>query len=52
MELTIIGSGTGMPSKTRAYPCTLVKIKDKHLVFDTGTGPLRQLYDLKVIYTF
>ncbi|MFO0793279.1 MAG: ribonuclease Z [Candidatus Brocadiaceae bacterium] len=44
MELTIIGSGTGMPSQTRAYPCTLVKIKDKHLVFDTGPGSLRQLF--------
>lgn len=44
MEVTIIGSGTGIPSKTRAYPCTLVKIKDKHLVFDTGPGSLRQLF--------
>ncbi|MEK6559611.1 MAG: hypothetical protein AABZ43_05645, partial [Planctomycetota bacterium] len=25
MELTIIGSGTGIPSRTRAYPCTLLK---------------------------
>ncbi len=43
MELTFIGSGTGMPSKTRAYPCTLVTIEDKYLVFDTGPGSLRQL---------
>jgi len=50
MELTIIGSGTGMPSKTRAYPCTLVKIKDKHLVFDTGPGSLRQLFFAGVTY--
>lgn len=50
MELTIIGSGTGIPSKTRAYPCTLVKIKDKHLIFDTGPGSLRQLFFAGITY--
>ena len=50
MELTIIGSGTGIPSKTRSYPCTLLKIKDKHLVFDTGPGSLRQLFLAGVTY--
>ncbi|MCF6149739.1 MAG: MBL fold metallo-hydrolase [Candidatus Kuenenia sp.] len=51
MELTIIGSGTGVPSKTRAYPCTLIKIKNKYLVFDTGPGSLRQLFLAGVTYT-
>ncbi len=50
MELTIIGSGTGIPSKTRSYPCTLLKIKGKHLVFDTGPGSLRQLFLAGVTY--
>lgn len=50
MELTIIGSGTGMPSKKRAYPCILLKIKDKHLIFDTGPGSLRQLLFAGVTY--
>ncbi|MCF6156971.1 MAG: ribonuclease Z [wastewater metagenome] len=50
MELTIIGSGTGIPSKTRAYPCVLVKIRDKHLIFDTGPGSLRQLLFAGVTY--
>ncbi len=50
MELTIIGSGTGIPSKTRAYPCTLIKIKGKYLVFDTGPGSLRQLFLAGVTY--
>lgn len=50
MELTIIGSGTGMPSKTRAYPCIYLKIKDKHLIFDTGPGSLRQLFLIDVTY--
>lgn len=50
MELTIIGSGTGLPSKTRAYPCTLVKIKKSHLVFDTGPGSLRQLFLAGITY--
>ncbi|MBM4055394.1 MAG: MBL fold metallo-hydrolase [Planctomycetes bacterium] len=51
MELIIIGSGTGVPSKTRAYPCTLIKVKNKHLVFDTGPGSLRQLFLAGVTYT-
>lgn len=50
MELIIIGSGTGIPSKTRAYPCTLLKIKDKHIIFDTGPGSLRQLFLAGVTY--
>ncbi|MFN3532661.1 MAG: MBL fold metallo-hydrolase [Candidatus Brocadia sp.] len=50
MELTIIGSGTGIPSKTRSYPCTLLKIKDHHLVFDTGPGSLRQLFLAGITY--
>ncbi len=50
MELTIIGSGTGIPSKTRAYPCALVKVSGKHLVFDTGPGSLRQLFFAGVTY--
>lgn len=50
MELTIIGSGTGMPSKTRAYPCILLKLKDTYLIFDTGPGSLRQLLFAEVTY--
>ncbi|KAB2834727.1 MAG: MBL fold metallo-hydrolase [Candidatus Brocadia sp.] len=50
MELTIIGSGTGIPSKTRAYPCTLVTIKGSYLVFDTGPGSLRQLFLAGITY--
>ncbi|NOG42275.1 MAG: ribonuclease Z [Planctomycetes bacterium] len=50
MELTIIGSGTGMPSEKRAYPCTLLKIRDKHLIFDTGPGSLRQLFLAGITY--
>jgi len=50
MELTIIGSGTGIPSRTRAYPCTLLKLKDEYMVFDTGPGSLRQLFLAGVTY--
>lgn len=39
-----------MPSKTRAYPCTLLKIKDTYIVFDTGPGSLRQLFFANVTY--
>ncbi|MGQ3683940.1 MAG: MBL fold metallo-hydrolase [Candidatus Loosdrechtia sp.] len=50
MELTIIGSGSGMPSKTRAYPCVLLKMQGANLVFDTGPGSLRQLLFADITY--
>lgn len=39
-----------MPSKTRAYPCILLKVQGNYLVFDTGPGSLRQLLFAGVTY--
>jgi len=43
MEITILGSGTGVPSVRRASPCILAASQDTRLLVDTGPGALRQL---------
>lgn len=43
MELTVIGSGTGVPSLRRGSPCLAVKAAGRLLVLDLGAGSLRAL---------
>lgn len=43
MDITIIGSGTCIPSKLRASPCVMVKTAGSTILCDTGPGALRQL---------
>lgn len=43
MELTVIGSGTGVPSLRRGSPCLAVKAGGRLLVLDLGAGSLRAL---------
>lgn len=43
MELTVIGSGTGVPSLRRGSPCLAVKAPGRLLVLDLGAGSLRAL---------
>jgi ribonuclease BN (tRNA processing enzyme) len=43
MEITIIGSGTCVPSPRRASPCVMVKTAGSAILCDTGPGTLRQL---------
>ena len=43
MEITILGSGTGIPSIKRAAPGILVRIGQDYLLLDSGSGTLRQL---------
>jgi ribonuclease BN (tRNA processing enzyme) len=43
MELTVIGSGTGVPSLRRGSPCLAVKTGGRLLVLDLGAGSLRAL---------
>lgn len=50
MEVIIIGSGTGIPTIKRASPCIFLKIKDKNLLIDTGSGTLRRLLDAQIDY--
>jgi len=43
MELTVIGSGTGVPSRRRGSPCLALKAAGRLLVMDLGAGSLRSL---------
>jgi ribonuclease BN (tRNA processing enzyme) len=43
MEITILGSGTSIPSNKRSSPSILVNIDDHNILLDTGPGSLRQL---------
>lgn len=43
MKVTILGSGTCVPSLTRSSCSVLVQIENNNLVFDTGPGTMRRL---------
>jgi ribonuclease BN (tRNA processing enzyme) len=43
MELTVIGSGTGVPSLRRGSPALAVKAAGRLLLLDLGSGALRSL---------
>lgn len=43
MELTVIGSGTGVPSLRRGSPCLAVQTGDALALLDLGGGTLRSL---------
>jgi len=43
MEITILGSGTSIPSNKRSSPSILVNIDGHNILLDTGAGSLRQL---------
>jgi ribonuclease BN (tRNA processing enzyme) len=45
MELIVIGSGTGVPSRRRGSPCLAVKAAGRLLVLDLGSGSLRSLLE-------
>ena len=50
MELTILGSGCGIPSLERSAPGVLIKINDQPLLFDSGPGTLVRLLKAGVDY--
>jgi len=50
VEITIIGSGTGVPSRRRCSPCTVVKIGKSVAVFDSGPGSMRNMLQADVSY--
>lgn len=50
MELTIIGSGTGVPSIRRSSPSILIKVEGINLLFDTGPGSIRKLVETGLTY--
>ena len=43
MQATILGSGTSVPSVSRASPGILIETEQTHILCDTGPGSLRQL---------
>ena len=48
MELTIVGSGTGIPSARRGSPSVLVRTELCTVLIDAGPGTLRQLARLSI----
>ena len=44
MILTVIGSGTAVPSVERGAPCLHLAAGGRSLVFDLGSGSVRQLW--------
>ncbi len=45
ISVTILGSGTCVPSLRRSSCSILIKIKDKLLLFDSGVGTMRRLLE-------
>ncbi len=50
MELTILGSGCGIPSLQRGAPGYLIVINNEPLVFDSGCGTLLRLLNVGIDY--
>jgi len=48
MSVTILGSGTCVPSLRRSSCSMLIKIRDKFLLFDSGAGTMRRLLENSV----
>ncbi len=49
-ELTILVSGTGIPSLRRGSPGLLLTSNDSHLLIDSGSGALRRMLKMGVTY--
>ena len=43
MLITLIGTGTGVPSPFRNAPCILMRFANKSAIFDSGPGSLKNL---------
>lgn len=50
MELTLLGSGTGIPSLKKSAPGVLLKINEEPLLFDSGSGTLTRLIKTGIDY--
>ena len=50
MIVTLLGTGTGIPSPRRNPPCILIKFKDRCAIFDSGPGTLKNLLGLGINY--
>lgn len=50
MEITIIGSGTGVPSRRRSSPCVAVHMGNNIVLLDSGPGSLRKMLEADITY--
>lgn len=50
MQLIILGSGSCVPSLKRSAPANFLKIKDKNILVDCGSGTLTQLEKARLKY--
>jgi len=51
VEITIIGSGTGVPSLRRSSPCVVVRTGESVLLLDSGPGSLRKMLKADISYS-
>jgi ribonuclease BN (tRNA processing enzyme) len=50
MQLTIVGSGTCVPSIKRGSPANFLRIGDKNILIDCGPGTMRQMLRAGISY--
>jgi len=50
MEITILGSGTCVPSLKRGSPGLILRIGDRILLFDSGTGTIERMLKRGITY--
>ena len=50
MEISVIGSGTGVPSLRRGSPGTVVKVGTSTLLLDSGSGTLQRMLQANIDY--
>ncbi|MDD3156263.1 MAG: MBL fold metallo-hydrolase [Candidatus Pacebacteria bacterium] len=50
MKLTIIGSGTCVPTVKRGSPANYLQIGKKKILVDCGPGTVRQIVNAKIDY--
>jgi ribonuclease BN (tRNA processing enzyme) len=50
MEITILGSGTCVPSLKRGSPGLILRIGERALLFDSGTGTLERMLKIGITY--
>lgn len=48
MEVIFIGTGCGVPSKRRASPALIIKVKGRPFLFDSGSGTLRRMLEVDI----
>ena len=50
MEISVIGSGTGVPSLRRGSPGTVIRVGTSTLLMDSGSGTLQRLLQAHIDY--